>query len=223
MRDELLKLPDFFPFWEELPQKHRDGLQSQMAEITYTKGKVLNPYSDNCIGLILVRSGQLRAFVISETGKEVTLYRLLDGDICLFSASCMLNNIQFEIHIEIEKDTEACLLPAHLYNHLSNESPMIANFTNQIMAARFSEVMWTLEQILFKSMDSRIASFLLEQMSIEGSPILPVTHDEAARNLGTAREVVTRMLKYFQAEQLVKLSRGTIELLDIKKLRKLTA
>ena len=94
------------------------------------------------------------------------------------------------------------------------ESAVVANFTNEIMATRFSEVMWLMEQIMWKSFDKRLAEFLLEECSLEETNILKITHETIANHLGTAREVVTRMLRYFQSEGMVKLTRGTVEVTD---------
>ena len=166
----------------------------------------------DCTGLLLVQHGQLRAYILSEDGREITLYRLLDGDICLFSASCMMRSIQFEIMIEAEKDTELWSIPAEIYKSVMEQSAPLANFTNEVMADRFSNVMWLLEQILWKRFDHRLAGFLLEESALEGSPVLKLTHEAIGSHLGNPREVVTRMLRYFQSEGLVKLSRGTVEI-----------
>lgn len=212
----------FFSFcWRDLSGEHKNDLINRSQPRCFKKGDSILPYQDECLGLMLVQSGQLRSFVLSAEGKEVTLYRLFDLDICLFSASCILNNIQFEIQIQAEKDTHALLVPSTLYERLMNQSAAIANYTNQLMSSRFSDVMWTLEQVLFKSMDSRIAQFLLEYANIEGSDDLALTHEAIARDLGTAREVVTRMLKYFSNERLLELTRGRIKLLDRRRLRKI--
>ena len=103
------------------------------------------------------------------------------------------------------------------------ESAPLANFTNALMAARFSDVMWLLEQLLWKSMDRRLAAFLLEEAAVEGTDTLRLTHERIAAHLGTAREVVTRLLRYFQSEGLVKLGRGSVELTDRRALAKLAA
>lgn len=167
-----------------------------------------------CTGLLLVRKGQLRAYILSDEGREITLYRLFDQDICLFSASCMMRSIQFEMMIEAEKDTELWIVPAEIYQNVMQESAPISNFTNEIMASRFSEVMWLMEQIMWKSFDKRLAAFLLEESTLERDNTLKLTHETIANHLGTAREVVTRMLRYFQSEGMVKLARGTVEITD---------
>ncbi len=167
---------------------------------------------------MLVQTGLLRAYISSDEGREITIYRLFDRDLCLFSASCMMRSIQFEITIEAEKDSTFLLIPPEIYKGLMEESAPLANFTNEIMATRFSEVMWLMEQIMWKSFDKRLAGFLLEEAAIEGSDVLKTTHETIGNHLGNPREVVTRMLKYFQNEGMVKLSRGTIEITDRKKL-----
>lgn len=223
MESGLPQVRDFFPFWEELTREHRDDLKQHCQPRLFQKGEVILPYKGECLGLILVQSGQFRAFVLSGNGKEVTLYRLHELDICLFSASCVMNNIQFDIQIEAEKDVQALLLPSSLYDRLVNQSIAMANYTNQLMASRFSDVMWTLEQVMFKSMDCRLAQVLLDHASNEESSELSLTHEAIARDLGSAREVVTRMLKYFRGEGLLELTRGRICLLDEKRLAAIAA
>jgi CRP/FNR family transcriptional regulator len=173
----------------------------------------------DCLGLLLIRSGQLRVYTLSSEGREITLYRLFDHDICLFSASCVMPNIQFEVIIEAEKDAEMWVLPSCLFKDLMEESAVVANYANQLISSRFSEVMWLMEQIMWKSFDKRLASFLLEESVLEASTSLKITHEKIANHMGTAREVVTRMLRYFQSEGMVKLTRGTVELTDIKTLQ----
>lgn len=137
------------------------------------------------------------------------------------SLLCLLRSIQFEITIEAEKDTELWVIPAEIYKSIMEESAPVANYTNELMATRFSDVMWLIEQILWKSLDKRVAAFLLEESAIEDSNELKITHEIIANHLGSHREVITRMLRYFQSEGMVRLSRGTIVLLDRKKLEAL--
>lgn len=132
-----------------------------------------------------------------------------------------MRSIQFEITIEAEKDTELWVIPAEIYKCIMEESAPVANYTNELMATRFSDVMWLIEQILWKSLDKRVAAFLLEESAIEDSHELKITHEIIANHLGSHREVITRMLRYFQSEGMVRLSRGTIVLLDRKKLEAL--
>ena len=218
MNNEVSSVSDFFPFWNDLYKEHRDDLINHSQVCSFKQGEMVFSTHDECLGLILVKQGQLRAYILSDTGKEVTLYRLFERDICLFSSACIMKNIQFDIQVEAEEDTQALLIPSVLYDRLMNQSIQISNYTNQLMSGRFSEVMWKLEQILFKSMDSRIAHSLLELSGIAGSHELRITHDTIAKDLCTAREVVTRMLKYFSEDNIIELGRGKIRLLDVDRL-----
>jgi CRP/FNR family transcriptional regulator len=209
---------DTLSFWKDLTEVQRNALQHVIIKKQFVAGDSMHSNSDNCAGLFLIHSGQVRAYIVSESGKEITLYRLFERDVCIFSASCMMKNIAFDIFIEVEKDTEAYLIPTSAFRKLSMESLPVQVFTNSLLASRFSEVMWIMEQALFTSFDKRLASFLLEQATIEASDTLVTTHEKIANHLGTAREVVTRMLKYFQNEGMVSLNRGVIEILDEKKL-----
>jgi len=216
------ELSDCFPIWNELAQADRQTLQASAVLRSVRAGTVLHNGTSDCVGLIAVASGQLRAYLMSDEGREVTLYRLFPRDVCLFSASCMLHSIQFEIIVEAEKDSAFYLIPADIYKALMERSLPVANFTNQLMASRFSEVMWLIEQIMWKSFDKRLAAFLIDESGIAGSALLEITHERIAAHLGTAREVVTRMLRYFQSNGMVRLSRGSIELTDIKALEALS-
>ena len=142
-------------------------------------------------------------------------------DICLFSASCVMPNMQYDIFIEAEKDTELWIIPACLYQNLMDESLAIANYSHNLITNHFSDVMWLMEQIMWKSFDKRLARFLIEETVLEGSDSLKITHEKIANHMGTAREVVTRMLRYFQGEGMVKLTRGSVDVVDGKRLEKL--
>ena len=204
----------YFPVWDKLTPAHQQLLTQTIVSKTLGKGAVLHDGSADCAGLVLIKSGQLRAYILSEDGREITLYRLLDQDICLFSASCVMRSVQFEIMIAAEKESEVFILPPYIFKRVMEESAPLANYVNELMATRFSEVMWLIEQIMWKSIDKRLANFLLEEATLEESNVLKLTHEAIANHLGTAREVVTRMLRYFQNEGFVKLTRGTVEIVD---------
>ena len=210
-----------FPVWEDLTPQQRDLLLSSTIEKTFPKGAALHQGGQDCSGLVIVYSGQLRGFIFSGSGKEITLYRLFDRDMCLFTASCLLKNIHFDIHVTAEKETQALPIPTGVYQQLMESSLAVADYTGQLMASRFSDVMWVMEQVLFASFDQRLAIFLEAQSNVDGSDTLHMTQEEIARHLGSAREVVTRMLKYFQAEGIVELFRGGLTIIDRKKLHRL--
>lgn len=215
-------LDTYFPIWDKLTGAQRELLLRSASQRNVPAGTMLHNGSADCIGLFVICSGQLRAFVLSDEGKEVTIYRLFERDICLFSASCMISSIQFEVMIEAEKDSQVWVIPPDVYKQLMESSATIANYTNELMATRFSEVMWLIEQIMWKSFDKRLAAFLLEESAVEESDTLKITHEKIAGHLGTAREVVTRMLRYFQSEGMVNLTRGAVELSDRDRIMELS-
>lgn len=216
-----MNFQDYFPVWNKLNANQQNRILGNLITRNVKKGTILHNGSADCTGLLLVKSGQLRAYILSDEGREITIYRLFDMDICLFSASCIMRSIQFEVTIEAEKDTELWVIPAEIYQSIMEESVAVANYTNELMATRFSDVMWLMEQVMWKSLDKRVAAFLLEEVSIEGTNELKITHEIIANHLGTHREVITRMLRYFQSEGLVKLSRGMVTVLDEAKLKDL--
>jgi len=216
-----MNFQSYFPIWNKLTVAEQEEILASISERSVTKGTILHSGAMDCTGLFLIKSGQLRAYILSEEGRQISIYRLFERDMCLFSASCIMRSIQFDITIEAEKDTEVWVIPVELYQKMMSESAIVANYTTEVMSTRFSDVMWLIEQILWKSLDKRLSSFLLEESFIEGSNTLKITHEIIANHLGSHREVITRMLKYFHNEGMVKLSRGTVELLDTKKLEAL--
>ncbi|MGI6204627.1 MAG: Crp/Fnr family transcriptional regulator [Anaerovoracaceae bacterium] len=216
-----MNISDFFPMWDKINARDRDMIRGA-ANIRHTEeGEVLEPGRDNCTGLILIDDARLRIFILSEEGREVTLFRLGPGSVCLLSASCMFNGMSYDINIITEKSGDIAIVPTSVYKAVSERSAPLANFTSQIMAERFESVMWLIEQILWKSFDARLAEFLLDEADLEGTNTLSITHEQIAYHLGTAREVVTRMLKYFVGEGYVALARGSVTLTDVKALRRI--
>ena len=221
-KEDLNFLQDTLSFWKDITEEQKNTLRQAINKKQFVTGEFMHSNSENCSGLFLIKSGQVRAYIVSESGKEITLYRLFERDVCIFSASCIMKNISFDIYIEVEKETQAYLIPTSTFHKLSSESLPMQTFTNNLMASRFTDVMWIMEQALFMSFDKRLANFLLEQATIEESDVLVITHEKIANHLGTAREVVTRMLKYFQGEGMVTLNRGTIKIVNRNKLDDLT-
>lgn len=211
----------YFPVWDQLNMTQKNRILDSLITRQIKKGTIIHNGSMDCTGLLLVKHGQLRAYILSDEGREITLYRLFDRDMCLFSASCIMRSIQFDVTIEAEKDTGLWIIPAEIYKNIMEESAPVANYTNELMASRFSDVMWLMEQIMWKSFDKRLAAFLLEESTLEGNNTLKLTHEIIANHLGTAREVVTRMLRYFQSEGMVKLARGIVEITNTEKLQQI--
>ena len=216
-----MELAKIFPIWDKLTPAQQERIRSTSILHNVKGGTMLHSGGPDCLGLLLVKSGQLRAYMLSDEGREVTISRFFEMDMCLFSASCVMSNMLFDVFIEAEKDSEVWVIPACLYQNLMEESLPLANHSHNLITSHLSDVMWLMEQIMWKSFDKRLAKFLLEESTLEGTHSLKITHEKIANHLGTAREVVTRMLRYFQSEGMVKLTRGTVDIADEKKLRKL--
>lgn len=217
-----MDLASYFPIWDKLTADQKNRL-STMSEFRKVRaGTVLHDGGAECLGLLLVRSGQLRAYILSDEGREITINRFFEMDLCVFSASCVMPNMQFDIVVEAEKDSELWIIPACLYRNLMDESLAVSNYSNNLMMLHFSELMWLVEQVMWKSFDKRLAKFLVDECHLEGTDSLKITHEKIANHMGTAREVVTRMLRYFQSEGTVRLTRGTVEITAMKRLERLS-
>ena len=159
-----MELSAFFPgVWDNLNDTQRRALTAAAAPRRLAQGELLHGAGAECLGLLALQRGRLRAFMLSEAGREITLYRLFERDICLFSASCMVRSLQFDISIETEPDSELLVNSPKVYRRVKEQSAPLANYTNELMASRFSEVMWLVEQVLWKSIDRRLSAYLLEE------------------------------------------------------------
>lgn len=214
-----MDLKNYIPFWEKITKEQQKLIETKILLQRAQKGTIVHNGSEDCLGFLIVVKGQLRGYTISEEGKEITLYRMFELDMCLFGASCIMSSIDFDIIIEAMEETQYLVIPALVYQELMRTSLPVSNFTNDLMGARFSDVMWVMDQVMNKSFDARLAAFLIEEMGITNEKTLNITQEETARHLGTAREVVTRMMKYFQHEGFVEIGRGKVTILDEEKLR----
>ncbi len=219
---DLRALDENLPFWKTLSETEKTSILQGTIKFTHKKGDIVHEDRNTCTGLLLVTSGQLRVYIISESGKEITLYRLFERDVCVLSASCLIRNITFDVHVMAEKETTMLRIATDTYKDVGKTNNGVLDFTNELVSSRFSDVMWVVEQIVFMSFDKRLAMHLLEISAINESDSFAITHDQIARDLGTAREVVTRMLSRFSDEHMVSLSRGGITITDRNALYDLT-
>ena len=212
-------LQEKLPFWDTLGPAEQQRLGANTLLYKYGAGQNVHSASNQCVGVLLIKSGALRTYMMSDDGREITLYRLSEGDVCILSASCVLHNITFDVFIDAERDTEVLVINSAYFSKLLAQDIHVENFALKAAADVFSEVMWTMEQILFMRFDRRLAVFLLDETARTGSDTLRLTHEQIARYMGSAREVVSRMLKYFEKEGIVRLTRGAAEIIDKPKLK----
>lgn len=211
---------DIFPFWEKITDNDKEYICTNTSAVSYPKGTNVHDGND-CLGVVMLRSGCLRVYILSEDGKDITLYRLHAGDMCMLSASCVLQSITFDVHIDAEENSECYIVDGCAFSSVADRNPDILIFTLETAVSRFSDVMWVMQQILFMSMDKRLAIFLYEEMNRTNSDTINLTHEQIARYIGSAREVVSRMLKYFSNEGFIELSRKGIKILNKNRLREL--
>lgn len=207
-----------FPIWDQLTARQQELLLSSVKLRTVPAETVLHNAGMDCLGVLLICSGQLRAYILSDEGREITIDRMFSGDICILSASCALPDLQMDIVVETEKESSVWIIPAMVYKSLMQTSPAVANQFSALLSSVFSQLIWLVEQIMWKRFDKRLAEFLLEESALNHTRCLKITHEKIANHLGTAREVVTRTLRYFQSDGMVKLTRGTVEILDAEAL-----
>ncbi len=212
---------EIFPFWDVCSEKDKDDICQNSRALSYPRGTQIHNGED-CSGVILVRTGCLRVYMMSEQGKDITLYRLYPGDLCMLSASCVLQAITFDVFVDAEEDSECYVISGSAFSMVSERNAQIKIFALQTALSRFSDVMWVMQQILFMSMDKRLAIFLLDETARTGGDTVFLTHEQIAKYMGSAREVVSRMLKYFSGEGLVSLSRKGVKIIDKQRLRALT-
>lgn len=210
-----------YPFWGRLSEEEKENILQSCAEVLYEKGAQVHRSDMGCKGAVLVLSGALRVYIVSEEGREVTLFRIHKGESCVLSASCLLDSIQFDILIEAAEAVRSVVIPVSVLHPIMENNPYVGLSIYKQVTERFSDVMWMMQQILFMGADRRVAIFLWDEMAREGHMVLNMTQDEIARNIGSAREVVSKVMKYLSEEGIVAVKRGKVEILDKGKLQKL--
>lgn len=220
-KEEKSFLQNTLTFLNKLSLQEQGLVLENIRKVKYKKGENVHGGINTCRGILIPKTGYLRSYLLSENGKEVTLYLLEEGNICVLSASCVLNNITFDVHIDAEEDCEAFLLDLGAMEKLS-KNIYVENFLLNEAVMRFSDVMWAMEKILFLKLDQRLAGFLSDEMARNNSNIIAQTHEQIAKHLGSAREAISRMLSYFAREGIVELSRGEIKVKNKKAIEELS-
>lgn len=211
------------PFWEHLSEDERELILARSAVMHYAAGQHIWGGQMDCLGLLLVVEGILRAYLLSPDGKEITLYRTRAGEVCLMAASCVLQAISFETQVEAEVDSEAILIPIDVYATLLRSNVHFECDSYKLTAERFSDVVNGMERLVFLSLEQRIASFLLDEAAESQEDQVRMTHEQIAVHIGSAREVVSRALKGMASRGLVELFRGGVRIRDKTALYQLIA
>ena len=209
------------PFWKLLTDSEKELVQQNAVIRLYEKGTRVYSSERECLGMLFVMQGEMRTYLLSEEGREVTLFRIYPNDLCVLSASCVISQISFDTQISAQKDTEALMIPPNIVLLLKEKNLSVRCFLYELATKRFSDVMWAMQQILFKRLDQRLALFLMQESQRLGTDTIHMTHEQIAQQISSAREAVARMLKQFSEDGLVELKRGAIRLLDQKGLKAL--
>ena len=209
------------PFWKLLTDSEKELVQQNAVIRLYEKGTRVYSSERECLGMLFVMQGEMRTYLLSEEGREVTLFRIYPNDLCVLSASCVISQISFDTQMSAQKDTEALIIPPNIMLLLKEKNLSVRCFLYELATKRFSDVMWAMQQILFKRLDQRLALFLMQESQRLGTDTIHMTHEQIAQQISSAREAVARMLKQFSEDGLVELKRGAIRLLDQKGLKAL--
>ena len=214
-------LSSHFPAWDKLTANQQQLIIDNASLLSVKKNSLIQNTSAGCSGILIIKQGTLRVYTLSEQGKEITLYRLNTGDICILSASCVIRDITFDIYIDTLTDCQLIQILPCAFARVMQENIHLEALTYKLATQRLCTVTWAMQQMIFTSFDKRLAEFLLNESRSTGSDDINMTHEQIANLLGTAREVVTRMLKYFSNENYVQLMRGKVKVLNKQALEKL--
>ncbi|MDU2197415.1 MAG: Crp/Fnr family transcriptional regulator [Peptostreptococcaceae bacterium] len=220
--DKIELLERILPFFNNLSSKETEELISESFITKYEKGTIVHNKNSTCTGLLITISGQFRTFISAPSGREITLFRLLERDVCILSASCVFQNITYDINLEAEEESLAIIIDSSIIKDLSQSNTHVLEFLFNLTQNKLSEVMYVLEQAVFFSLDSRISNFLIEESNLINSNTLYLTHESIANHLGSAREVISRILKKFEKDEIIQVSRGNIKILNFEKLNNIS-
>ncbi|MGD0877635.1 MAG: Crp/Fnr family transcriptional regulator [Anaerolineales bacterium] len=172
---------------------------------------------DQVDAIALLISGVVRVYKIGETGREITLYRFGNGESCILTANAILSQQNFPAVATVEKAAEAVMIPADAFRDWVRRYNLWREFVFELLSQRLASVMAIVEEVAFRRMDARLAAFLVDRTRT--SSLIHITHQQIAAELGTSREVISRILEDFSSQGLLRSGRGVIEVLDSEPLQ----
>ena len=212
-------LPESLPFWNKLGEADRELLLERAAVRTFKKGEIIHNCTGACLGLIAVRRGNLCVCMLSEEGREITLFPLYERDLCVFGSACAMRPVTCHAHLSAEVDTDLLMIPHLVWEDIMRRNLAVECYAHKLAEHLLSTVLATMQQMLFWDFETRLAAHLVRECERLGGTRIRTTHEKIARNIGSAREVVTRMLKRFSDLGVVEVRRGAIDVLDPDYLR----
>ena len=218
-----LSILSAFDFFQKAPASLKMEMEAAARTAMLDAGAFFYHEGDHCPQFALVGSGNIRVFKISEHGRQITLYHLREGETCLVNMLCAFLDQPSPASAQAETEVNALLIPAATFREWVKTTDIIRNHVFERMSSRIVEVMMLVEEVAFRRMDRRVAAFLLQrfQDSDTGQPVITTTHEDIAAELGSAREVVSRVLKEFERLGAIGITRGRLELRNAAVLREL--
>lgn len=214
---DLSRIYQSLPFLQQAEETLKQQFREQATLIHLDQGQQVCQQGSGCSQLALLLKGTVRVYKLAESGKEITLYRINSGESCILTASCILSDIPFPAFAICDSSVTAVAIPSPWVRRWLSTSPAWRDYIFGLVATRLSNIINVVEEVAFRRMDRRIASYLCQHGC--GSHPLQVTHQTIASELGTSREVVSRILKEFEHEALLQVTRGAISLIDLEGLK----
>ena len=214
--EQFSRIRQAMPFLEKAEEYLINDLKKNAQFASIPAGHDVFVDGDRVDGIALLLSGVVRVYKIGETGREITLYRFGLGQSCILSANAIMSQKSFPAIATVEEDAEAVMIPADVFREWVNKYELWREFVFDLLSERLSTVMTVVDEVVFKRMDRRVASLLLNQAKVQNP--MRVTHQEIAAELGSSREVISRILEDFSKESLIESGRGTIEVVDFDNL-----
>ena len=209
------------PYWDHLTEDERQQVQKKAYVRHYEPGDALYGPCVECVGMIHMLRGEARAYLMSDEGREITLFRVDEGDDCILSASCVLTHISFDSFMTVTKPADVMIVPVAVFGGLCEKNVHVRCFAYELAARRFSSVVAVMQQLLFTRLDQRLALFLLQEYRKTGNREIRMTHEQLAQQINSAREAVGRTLKRFAEEGLIESRRGVLLLKDLRNLEEM--
>ena len=220
MRDMREQLSVVMPFWQKLSSAEKDVLAHSTRIAKFSRGATVHSCGDDCLGILGIIGGTVRVVLTSEEGRELTLFRLRASDVYVLSALCVIRSIDYDVRFECETASELLIIPCHVFDKLYKSNCDVRLFALETANHAFAQIISAMQKSLFMGFDKRLALYLWEESEGVGKARIATTHERIAKNIGSAREVVSRTLKKFSAEGIVKLERGAVIVPDREQLKR---
>lgn len=205
-----------FPRLKEAENEVQNEFFKQGRVVSLTKSEFINMEGNSCNNVAFLLDGQARVYKISENGREITLYRIEAGESCILTVSCILSDKDFPAFAVADKDLQAVIVSSNTFQNWVRKYPFWQDYVFNLVSKRLGAIIAVVEEVAFNKVDTRIAKHLFNS----NKNIITETHQEIASEIGSSREVVSRILKDFEHEGLITLSRGKIKIENLQLLEK---